>query len=113
MVDLGESPGPMVIAIDGPAGAGKSTVARELARELGFTYLNSGAMYRCVALAALERGGGELPEGGGALAGLAGPSCWTVATSARRFARLRSPRPPPSSQPTPPCAPRWCSSSAG
>ena len=61
----------MVIAIDGPAGAGKSTVARELARELGFTYLNSGAMYRCVALAALERGGGELPDGEGALAGLA------------------------------------------
>ena len=46
----------MVIAIDGPAGAGKSTVARALARELGFTYLDSGAMYRCVALAALERG---------------------------------------------------------
>ncbi|HEV3048054.1 MAG TPA: (d)CMP kinase [Solirubrobacteraceae bacterium] len=46
----------MLIAIDGPAGAGKSTVARGLARELGFAYLNSGAMYRCVALAALERG---------------------------------------------------------
>lgn len=45
----------MVIAIDGPAGAGKSTVARALARRLGFTYLDSGAMYRCVALAALER----------------------------------------------------------
>ncbi|HXA53776.1 MAG TPA: (d)CMP kinase [Solirubrobacteraceae bacterium] len=43
----------MVIAIDGPAGAGKSTVARGLARRLGFTYLNSGAMYRCVALLAL------------------------------------------------------------
>jgi CMP/dCMP kinase len=41
----------MVIAIDGPAGAGKSTVARGLADELGFTYLDSGAMYRCVALA--------------------------------------------------------------
>ena len=40
----------MVIAIDGPAGAGKSTVARALAAELGFTYLDSGAMYRCVAL---------------------------------------------------------------
>ncbi len=40
--------------IDGPAGAGKSTVARALARELGFTYLDSGAMYRCVALLALE-----------------------------------------------------------
>jgi cytidylate kinase len=46
----------MVIAIDGPAGAGKSTVARAVAAELGFTYLDSGAMYRCVALAALEAG---------------------------------------------------------
>ncbi|MCE3265352.1 MAG: cytidylate kinase [Solirubrobacterales bacterium] len=46
----------MVIAIDGPAGAGKSTVAREVARVLGFTFMDSGAMYRCVALAALERG---------------------------------------------------------
>ncbi len=46
----------MVIAIDGPAGAGKSTVARGAADALGFTYLDSGAMYRCVALAALERG---------------------------------------------------------
>jgi cytidylate kinase len=41
----------MLVAIDGPAGAGKSTVARALARELGFTYLDSGAMYRCVGLA--------------------------------------------------------------
>ena len=46
----------MVIAIDGPAGAGKSTVARGVAAALGFTYLDSGSMYRCVALAALERG---------------------------------------------------------
>jgi cytidylate kinase len=46
----------MVIAIDGPAGAGKSTVAKGVARALGFTYLDSGAMYRAVALAALERG---------------------------------------------------------
>ena len=44
----------MVIAIDGPAGAGKSSVARAVAAELGFTYLDSGAMYRCVALAAIE-----------------------------------------------------------
>jgi CMP/dCMP kinase len=44
----------MVIAIDGPAGAGKSTVARGVADEIGFTYLDSGAMYRCVALAALQ-----------------------------------------------------------
>jgi cytidylate kinase len=40
----------MLIAIDGPAGSGKSTVAKRVARELGFTYLDSGAMYRCVAL---------------------------------------------------------------
>ncbi len=46
----------MVIAIDGPAGAGKSSVARAVACALGFTYLDSGAMYRCVALAAIERG---------------------------------------------------------
>jgi cytidylate kinase len=41
-----------VVAIDGPAGAGKSTVARAVADALSFTYLDSGAMYRCVALAA-------------------------------------------------------------
>jgi cytidylate kinase len=45
-----------VVAIDGPAGAGKSTVARAVAQALGFTYLDSGAMYRSVALAAAERG---------------------------------------------------------
>jgi cytidylate kinase len=46
----------VIIAIDGPAGAGKSTVARALAERLGFTYLDSGAMYRSVALAALRAG---------------------------------------------------------
>lgn len=46
----------MVVAIDGPAGAGKSTVARAVAEELGFTYLDTGAMYRCVGLAAARRG---------------------------------------------------------
>lgn len=45
-----------MIAIDGPAGAGKSTVARAVAAALGFTYLDTGAMYRCLALAALESG---------------------------------------------------------
>ena len=44
----------MVIAIDGPAGAGKSTVARRVADALGFTYLDTGAMYRAVALARLR-----------------------------------------------------------
>jgi cytidylate kinase len=46
----------MVVAIDGPAGAGKSTVARALAEALGFTYLDSGAMYRAVALQSLRSG---------------------------------------------------------
>ena len=54
----------MVIAIDGPAGAGKSTVARAVAERLGFTYLDTGAMYRCVGLAVSENGGaaGETAE---------------------------------------------------
>jgi cytidylate kinase len=47
----------MVVAIDGPAGAGKSTVARALARALGFTYLDSGAMYRTVGLLTARDGG--------------------------------------------------------
>jgi cytidylate kinase len=47
----------MVVAIDGPAGAGKSTVARAVADALGFTYLDSGAMYRAVGLGVLEQGG--------------------------------------------------------
>jgi len=50
------SPRPFILAIDGPAGAGKSTTAREVAAALGFAYLDSGALYRCVALAALEKG---------------------------------------------------------
>lgn len=52
----------MLVAIDGPAGAGKSTVARAVARELGFTYLDSGAMYRCVALLSLQEPGREPAE---------------------------------------------------
>jgi cytidylate kinase len=51
----------VLIAIDGPAGAGKSTVARAVARRLGFTYLDSGAMYRCVALLSLAAPG-EAPD---------------------------------------------------
>ncbi len=59
----------MVIAIDGPAGAGKSSVARGVAAALDFTYLDSGAMYRCVALVAIERGAD--PDDGEALGPLA------------------------------------------
>ncbi len=46
----------MIVTIDGPAGAGKSTIAPALAQRLGFRFLDTGAMYRAVALAALERG---------------------------------------------------------
>lgn len=49
----------MLVAIDGPAGAGKSTVARAVAEALGFTYLDTGAMYRCAALARLRRAGAD------------------------------------------------------
>jgi cytidylate kinase len=47
---------PIVIAIDGPAGAGKSTVGKALAKRLGLEYLDTGAMYRAVAFAALRHG---------------------------------------------------------
>lgn len=46
----------MIVTIDGPAGSGKSTVARRLAERLGFRFLDTGAMYRAVALACLRRG---------------------------------------------------------
>ena len=46
----------MNIAIDGPAGAGKSTIAKKLAKDLGFIYVDTGAMYRAMALYFLERG---------------------------------------------------------
>jgi cytidylate kinase len=53
----------MIVAIDGPAGAGKSTVARRLAERLGFRYLDTGAMYRALTWLAMQRG---LPLGEGA-----------------------------------------------
>ena len=59
----------MIVAIDGPAGAGKSTVAREVARRLGAAYLDTGAMYRALTWLALRRG--VAPSDGAALAALA------------------------------------------
>lgn len=53
----------MKIAIDGPAGAGKSTVAKRLAKELGFVYVDTGAMYRAMALFFLEQGADASDEG--------------------------------------------------
>jgi cytidylate kinase len=62
----------MIVAIDGPAGAGKSTVARRLADRLGFRYVDTGAMYRAATWLALER---DTPLGdGAALAALVGES---------------------------------------
>lgn len=58
----------LIVAIDGPAGSGKSSVGREVARRLGLRYVDTGAMYRAVALAALRSGIDPDDEGG--LAGL-------------------------------------------
>ncbi len=46
----------MIVAIDGPAGSGKSTVAKQVAKNLGFHYMDTGAMYRCIAWLALDGG---------------------------------------------------------
>ncbi len=64
--------GPFIVAIDGPAGAGKSTVSKILARRLGFTMVDTGAIYRCVALAASRLGIPASDDGAleGLLAGL-------------------------------------------
>ncbi|MBD3173545.1 MAG: (d)CMP kinase [Armatimonadia bacterium] len=56
-----------IVAIDGPAGAGKSTAARAVAERLGYAYIDTGAMYRCVALRCL-RGGVDPADAGGAAA---------------------------------------------
>ncbi len=55
-LNVGESRKRVIVAIDGPAGAGKSTIARRLAGRLGFTYIDTGAMYRAVGLWALRQG---------------------------------------------------------
>ena len=75
----------MVIAIDGPAGAGKSTVARRVAQVLGYRYLDTGAMYRAVTLAAVRAGVASDDADG--LAALAGTAATMTADG-----ELRSPR---------------------
>ena len=71
----GRSAAPRVIAIDGPAGSGKSTVARAVADRLGLEYLDTGAMYRGVAHAVLVRG--VDPADGAAVAEVARSVAWT------------------------------------
>ncbi len=69
---LGNKPEPrMVIAIDGPAGSGKSTLAALLAKKYGYTNIETGAMYRALALKALEKASGVSLDDGDALAALA------------------------------------------
>lgn len=70
-----------VVAIDGPAGSGKSTVARDLALELGARYLDTGAMYRAVTWAVLH--GGTSPDDASAVTEVAGRIRLTVSTDAR------------------------------
>ncbi len=74
------------IAIDGPAGAGKSTVARELARRLGFLYIDTGAMYRALTLKALRRGLNLDDED--SLKALAGESCIELTTDPEHLTRV-------------------------
>jgi cytidylate kinase len=53
----------MIVAVDGPAAAGKGTIARALARHLGYHFLDTGALYRMVGLAALKAGGAPISRG--------------------------------------------------
>jgi len=77
----------VIVAIDGPAGAGKSTVARLLARRLGIGHLNTGAMYRALTLLARERG--IAPSDGAALGQLAAASeVGLVATDGEERVRI-------------------------
>ncbi len=74
----------LIIAIDGPVGSGKSSVARRVAELLGYTYLDSGAMYRAVALKALQRGVPlDGPESAARLEALAGETHIDLETTAQ------------------------------
>jgi len=76
----------LAVAIDGPMGSGKSTVARDLARRLGFQYVDTGAMYRAIAVAALRRG---VALDDGALGALARSVTLTLASLPDGSARVR------------------------
>ena len=64
-----------VVAIDGPAASGKSSVALELAKQLGFAYVNSGAMYRAITWHVLDRGADPLDDLCGHEGGRGDPDC--------------------------------------
>ncbi len=112
-----------VIAIDGPAGAGKSTLAAHLARRFGFLNLETGAMYRALALKAIENDFAfdeEASAPGPRRPTPASPwnhsskataSCSTASTSPAASARPTSPPPPPRSPSIPTSAPGWSTSS--
>ena len=103
----------MIVAIDGPAGAGKSTVASRLAERLGFRYLDTGAMYRALTWLAMQEGIdlGERRASWASSRASTG-STWTsrdasrspAATSPRRSASRGSTAWSPSSRATPRCA---------
>jgi cytidylate kinase len=88
----------MVIAIDGPAGAGKSTVARAVAEKLDFTYMDSGAMYRAVALSVLSDPGDpaeraaqlEVPLGEGVKQAIRTPEVSEAASKVATDPRVRA-----------------------
>jgi cytidylate kinase len=83
---------PVVVAVDGPAGSGKSTLARRLAAELDLPYLNTGLMYRAVALRALDHG--VDPSDGAALAALVGDLSFSLDATGNPPALLIDGSPP-------------------
>ena len=68
----------MIIAIDGPAGSGKSTIAKMIAADLGFTFMNTGSFYRAMALAVLRSLGGDESGAGVAVPDLADEAKWVA-----------------------------------